>query len=207
MALRRDGEAPAPATGELAEAAPRPTDEENKQAMIVWLTSIDPVPPSPEIITKLANKLTTDGYKTYQAMEGMAREDINEISEIRAERAFIQRVVNNLELLKRLNAAPTPGHALSFPPAPPSSSSAAALAPFLGMATGANAQDIAKMLNPVKSVDVQKLLKDAKQEYLPTNWKGDHDLYAKLVSDRKKGLEEKPPKSYIFKLVASLSFI
>ena len=63
--------------------------------------------------------------------------------------------------------------------------------------SGANASDLAKILNPVTAVDVQELLEKANQKHLPTLWKGERDMYAKLVSERKKGQAETPPKSII----------
>ena len=170
------------------------TAEEKKKQLITWLQSIDQKAPAVETLEKLANKLLEDGYESYKSMEGMERPDINAITEIRCEQCFLTRAVANLAQLRNITNAARP----DFPPSPPNANAAAALAPLLtGIAGGANAADLAKILNPTTQVDVQELLKNAKQTHLPTGWKGEHDLYSKLVTERKKGRSETPEKSII----------
>ena len=170
------------------------TAEEKKKQLITWLQSIDQRAPADEVLDKLASKLMTDGYESYKSMEGMERADINAITEVRCEQCFLTRAVANLAQLRNIANTARP----VFPPSPPNSNTAAALAPLLtGIVGGANAADLAKILNPTTQVDVQELLKNAKQTHLPTMWKGEHDLYSKLVAERKKGLAETPEKSII----------
>ena len=170
------------------------TEEEKKKQLITWLQSIDQRAPADDVLDKLASKLMTDGYESYKSMEGMERTDINAITEVRCEQCFLTRAVANLAQLRNIANTARP----VFPPPPPSSNTAAALAPLLtGIVGGANAADLAKILNPTTQVDVQELLKNAKQTHLPTMWKGEHDLYSKLVTERKKGRAETPEKSII----------
>ena len=145
------------------------TAEEKKKQLITWLQSIDQRAPADDILDKLAGKLMTDGYESYKSMEGMERADINAITEPRCEQCFLTRAVANLAQLRNIANTARP----DFPPAPPNSTTAAALAPLMtGIVGGSNAADLAKILNPTTQVDVQELLKNAKQTHLPTMWKG-----------------------------------